>query len=62
MTGSRFTRRDLLKALPPLALIPQLKGVQLKITDLKLVNLRLVKGCATRKWQFASFSFFAHES
>ncbi len=43
MTGGRFTRRDLLKALLPLALIPQLKGVQLKITDLKLVNLRLVK-------------------
>ena len=26
------------------------------------VNRLMTKGCATRKWQFASFSFFAHES
>ncbi len=43
MPDARLSRRDLFKALAPVALIPQLKGVQLKITDLKLVNLRLVR-------------------
>jgi hypothetical protein len=33
----------LLKALPPLGVIPRLKGVNFKITDLRLVRLRLVK-------------------
>jgi len=43
MIKNSLTRRDLLKALPLLAFVPQLKGVRLKITDLKLINLRLVK-------------------
>lgn len=43
MSPSRFSRRDLLKALPPLAVIPRLRGVNFKITDLRLVSLRVVK-------------------
>jgi hypothetical protein len=43
MSLTQFSRRDLLKALPPLAIIPRLKGVNFKITDLRLVRLRLVR-------------------
>ena len=43
MHKSSFSRRDFLRALPALALLPQLRGVQMKITDIKLVQLRLVK-------------------
>ena len=35
MPDARLSRRDLFKALAPVALIPQLKGMRLKITDLK---------------------------
>ena len=43
MLEHRFSRRDLLKALAPFAVVPQLKGVHFKITDVRLVRLRLVK-------------------
>jgi L-alanine-DL-glutamate epimerase-like enolase superfamily enzyme len=43
MTKTRISRRDLLKALLPLTVVPRLKGMRLKITDVRLLRLRLVK-------------------
>jgi len=36
-------RRDFLKALPAIAMVPRLAGTQIKITDIKIQKLRVVK-------------------